>query len=74
MVNDATAMESLVHKKLAGLRPDKGSEFFMAPYNSLFSIVELMVDIDDETNEAVNELIETVYRIKQQRFTPHDWI
>jgi phage anti-repressor protein len=73
-VNDAALVESIIHKKLNGLRPNKQSEFFMCPYNLLVSIVELIVNNDDEENNTVNAIVETVYRLKQKALCPNDWM
>jgi prophage antirepressor-like protein len=72
-VNDSALVESIIHKKINGLRPDKHSEFFMCPYDLLHDIIDLIVNYDCAENEAVNKLIDAVYRLKQQRFTLTDW-
>lgn len=73
-VNDAALVENIIHKKLNGLRPNKQSEFFMCPYNLLVSVVELIVRNDDEENNTVNAIVETVYRLKQKVLRPNDWM
>lgn len=72
-VNDSVLMESVIHKKLNGLRPDKKSEFFMCPYDLLFDIVDMIIQFDDEENESVNKLIDAVFKLKQKEFKYLDW-
>ena len=72
-VNDSALVESTIHKKLAGLRPDKNSEFFMCPYDSLYDIVDLIVNYDCIENKAVNCLIDWVYKLKQNKYSHTDW-
>jgi hypothetical protein len=72
-VNDSVLVESVIHKKLAGLRPDKKSEFFMCPYDLLHDIVDMIIRFDDEENEAVNKLIDAVFKLKQKEFKYLDW-
>lgn len=72
-VNDSILLESLIHKKLAGLRPDKGSEFFMCPYDLLYDIIDMIINYDDEENKAVNKLIDAVFKLKQKEYKYLDW-
>ncbi len=73
-VNDSAMIETIIHKKLAGIRPDRNSEFFLCPYHLLVNIVELVIQLDDRENDAVNTLIENVYKIKQNGFNEDEWI
>jgi hypothetical protein len=72
-VNDSVLVESIVHKKLVGLRPDKNSEFFMCPYDLLYNIVNMITNNDDEENAAVNIIIDSVFKLKQKEFKYLDW-
>ncbi len=73
-MNDATLVESIIHKKLNGLRPDKNSEFFLCPFNHLEYIISLIIENDYIVNDDVNKTIEEVYNLKQKVFNPNDWI
>jgi prophage antirepressor-like protein len=73
-VNDSALVESIIHKKLNGLRPEKKSEFFMCPFDLLVSIVDLVVNNDDAENDVVNNIIDTVYKLKQTAFSSIDWM
>jgi len=72
-VNDAHHIEATLHKKLAGLRPSDNSEFFMCPFDSLCDIIDLVVQQDDQCNDQVNRIIDTLYYLKQNRNSFHDW-
>jgi hypothetical protein len=72
-VNDSALVESIIHKKLAGLRPEKASEFFMYPFNQLREIVDMINEYDNLENERVNILIDAVYLLKQREFSQPDW-
>jgi prophage antirepressor-like protein/phage anti-repressor protein len=72
-VNDSALVESIIHKKLAGLRPEKASEFFMCPFNQLREIVDMIIEYDNLENERVNILIDAVYLLKQREFSQPDW-
>jgi hypothetical protein len=45
----------------------------MCPYNSLYDIVDLIINYDGLENKAVNCLIDTVYKLKQSKFSYTDW-
>jgi prophage antirepressor-like protein len=72
-VNDATAVERNIHTKLGGLLVDGEKEFFMCPFDLLEVVVDLIVNNDDKENNAVNRIIDTVYKIKQRAFNSIDW-
>lgn len=72
-VNDAVLVERNIHTKLNGLLLDGEREFFMCPYDLLESIVDVIINHDDEENEIVNKIIDTVYKLKQQSFNAVDW-
>ncbi len=73
-VNDATLVERNIHTKLNGLLIDNEKEFFMCPFNLLVNIVDVIVNNDQEENELVNSIIETVYKLKNIQFNPSDWM
>ncbi len=73
-VNDATLAERNIHTKLNGLLIDNEKEFFMCPFNLLVNIVDVIVNNDQEENELVNSIIETVYKLKNIQFNPSDWM
>jgi prophage antirepressor-like protein len=72
-VNDSALVESIIHKKLSGLRPDKKSEFFMCPYDLLYEICDMIINHDDVENNTVDKIIDAVYKIKQHEFRFVDW-
>jgi len=72
-VNDSVLVERNIHTKLKGLALDGEKEFFMCPYNLLESLVDLIIRHDDEENELVNKIIDTVYKLKQNSFNSTDW-
>ncbi len=73
-VNDATLVEKNIHTKLSGLLVDGEKEFFMCPFNLLESVVDLIVHNDDEENETVNKIVDTVFKLKQIKFNSRDWV
>ncbi len=52
---------------------DGEKEFFMCPFNLLESTVDLIIHNDDQENEMVSKIIDTVFRLKQIRFNSADW-
>ncbi len=63
-----------IHVKLSGLLVDGEKEFFMCPFDLSESVVDLVVHNDDEENEMVNEIVDTVFKLKQIKFNPQDWL
>jgi prophage antirepressor-like protein len=72
-VNDCVIVERIIHNKLQGLVLRGEKEFFKCPYDLLVSIVDCIVHNDDEANELVNKIIDTVYRLKNAAFRSEDW-
>jgi prophage antirepressor-like protein len=72
-VNDSAAVERNIHTKLSGLLLDGEKEFFMCPFDLLESLAGLIVHNDDEENQAVNRIIDTVYNLKKRAFDSIDW-
>jgi prophage antirepressor-like protein len=72
-VNDCVLIEKNIHTKLSGLLVEGEKEFFMCPYDLLLSLVELVVHNDGEENTMVNSIIDTVYKLKKQKFISEDW-
>lgn len=72
-VNDCVLVEKNIHTKLNGLLLEGEKEFFMCPYDLLESIVDLIVNNDDEENDMVNKIVETVYKLKQNAFNAIEW-
>ena len=72
-VNNATLTEGVIHKKLEGIALPGEKEKFMCPYDLLYNIVDLMVNHDEEANQVVNALIESVYKLKRMNFRETDW-
>jgi hypothetical protein len=72
-VNDCVLVERNIHTKLRGLLLEGEKEFFMCPYDLLESIVDLIVRNDDVENDAVNKIIDVVYKLKQSAFSVIDW-
>ncbi len=72
-VNDSTLVERNIHTKLNGLLIEGEKEFFLCPFNLLESTVDLIIHNDDQENEMVSKIIDTVYRLKQVQFNSTDW-
>jgi hypothetical protein len=72
-VNDCVLVERNIHTKLRGLLIDGEKEFVMCPYDLLESIVDLIVNNDDEENDAVNKIVDVVYKLKQSAFNAVNW-
>jgi hypothetical protein len=72
-VNDSAIVEKTIHKKLNGLRPDKKSEFFLCPYDLLYDIVDLIIYNDNEESEAVDQVINNVFELKEKEYEYLDW-
>jgi hypothetical protein len=45
----------------------------MCTYNLLYDIVDLLINLDNEANAAVNKLIEAVFKLRQHAFDCLDW-
>jgi hypothetical protein len=73
-VNSAVLVENIIHKKLEGLRPERDSEFFLSPYDLLFDVVDLIINYDYLENDAVNRIIDAVYRLRKRQFSHLDWM
>ncbi len=73
-VNDSVLVERNIHTKLNGLLLEGEKEFFMCPYDLLENIVDVIIHHDDEENDIVNKIVETVYRLRQVAFVPKDWV
>lgn len=73
-VNDSALVERVIHQKLAGLRPAKNNEFFMAPLALLVDIVELIVHGDHEQCEKVNYIIDHIAELHTHEFNASDWV
>lgn len=72
-VYDCVLVERNIHTKLAGLLLEGEQEFFKCPFDLLNSIVNLIVNNDDQENEIVNRIIDTVYMLKTKAFSAADW-
>jgi KilA-N domain/T5orf172 domain len=72
-VNDSVLVEKNIHNKLAGLATKNDTEMFMCPYDLLKNLVELIIDFDEQANEAVNKIIETVYKLRTLKFDGETW-
>ncbi len=73
-VNDSVLVERNIHAKLNGLLLEGEKEFFMCPYDLLENIVDVIIHHDDEENDIVNKIVETVYRLRQVAFESKDWV
>ncbi len=73
-VNDSVLVERNIHTKLTGLLLEGEREFFMCPYDLLENLVDLIVNNDDEENEMVNRIIDTVFKLKRATFNSQDWM
>ena len=72
-VNDATIIEAYIHKKLKGLLIDGEKEFFMCPYDLLENIIDIIINNDDNYNSTINNIIDTVLKLKVDNFNNTDW-
>jgi hypothetical protein len=72
-VNDSVLVERNIHAKLNGLLLEGEKEFFMCPYDLLESIVDVIINNDDEENNMVNKIVDTVYKLKRIAFKSEDW-
>ena len=73
-VNDSTLVERNIHTKLKGLLVEGEREFFICPFDLLTSLIDMIVNNDDEENKQVNKIIDTVYKLKQSIFNPRNWM
>lgn len=73
-VNDSVLVERNIHTKLKGLLLEGEKEFFMCPFDLLENIVDVIVHNDDEENQLVNKIIDTVYKLKQSVYDSKDWM
>lgn len=72
-VNSAVLVEGIIHRKLDGLRPSKGNEYFLIPFDCLVDIIELIIDFDQQENEQVNRIVDTAFRMKRLGASKCDW-
>ncbi len=72
-VNDSVLVERNIHAKLSGLLLEGEKEFFMCPYDLLENIVDIIISYDNEENETVNKIIDTVSKLRQLVFNSNDW-
>ena len=73
-VNDSVIVERVIHTKLSGLLLEGEKEYFMCPYDLLESLVNIVVNNDEEENELVNRIVDTVYKLKQAVYNSKDWM
>jgi hypothetical protein len=73
-VNDSVLVERNIHMKLSGLLVEGEREFFICPYDLLENIVDVIIHHDDEENDIVNKIVDTVYKLRQVAFESKDWI
>jgi hypothetical protein len=72
-VNDSRLTEKVIHAKLKGLLLEGEKEFFMCPFHLLESLVDLIVNNDDDENQMVNKIIDAVFRLKRNAFVESEW-
>lgn len=73
-VSNSVTLERSIHAKLRGLVMHGEKEFLKIPFKLLSSIVQLMVDHDCEDSEAVNCIIDEVYRLRTLPFNSQVWM
>lgn len=73
-VNDSTLSERNIHNKLAGLALKDETEIFMCPFDMLNSLVDLVINCDEQLNDAVNRIIDMVYKLRTEQFDKDKWI
>jgi hypothetical protein len=73
-VNDSTLSERNIHNKLAGLVLKDETEIFMCPFDMLNSLVDLVINCDEQLNDAVNRIIDMVYKLRTEQFDKDKWI
>lgn len=73
-VNNATTLETDIHKKLSGLRSTTENEFFACPFNMLWLIVKMVTDNDSAELDAVNTIVDSVYELhRKTKLNPAEW-
>ncbi len=72
-VNDATLIERNIHSKLSGLALKDETEIFMCPFDLLQSLVDLAIHCDEQLNDMVNKIVDTVYKLRSQAFDQTAW-
>jgi hypothetical protein len=73
-VNDSIAIENYIHRKLKGLLVPNEKEFFICPYDLLESIINAIINDDDQHNTLVNNVIDLVYTLKCSDYSPSKWM
>jgi hypothetical protein len=73
-VNDSILMENYIHKKLKGLLVNGEKEFFIAPYDLLLNIIEVVIHNDSEHNDLINSIIDTVNKLKYNQYNADHWM
>ena len=73
-VNDATLIEKIIHKKLNGLLTKGDTEMFMCPYDLLENLINVIVNDDDNHNNLVNSIIDTVNTMRGLSCDSSQWM
>jgi hypothetical protein len=73
-VHDCKLLESDIHSKLKGIRVHNTREFYQCPFDLLYSLVDMIVHNDEQVNDCVNRIIDTVSRLQRQIFQKEDWM
>ena len=73
-VNDSVLTENYIHKKLKGLLVNGEKEFFIAPYDLLLNIIEVIIHNDAEHNDLINSVIDTVNKLKYGQYNSEHWM
>jgi hypothetical protein len=73
-VNDSVVTENYIHRKLKGLLVKDEKEFFVCPYDLLESLIDTIINNDNNHNNLVNSIIDTVYKLKCDSYAPDRWI
>lgn len=73
-VNDSVLTENYIHKKLKGLLVNGEKEFFIAPYDLLLNIIEVIIHNDAEHNDLINSVIDTVNKLKYDQYNSEHWM
>jgi hypothetical protein len=63
-VNDSIAVENYIHRKLKGLLVNNEKEFFLCPYDLLENIIDVIVNKDENNNNLIDSIVDTVYQLK----------
>lgn len=72
-VNDASLVEKVIHKKLRGLLTKGDTEMFLIPYDLLENLIDVIINNDNEHNNLINSIIDTVNNLRGMAYDTTKW-